>query len=189
MKLLPNQSVLVLVDLQERLIAAMDGQVGTHVIQNVERLVLGAAALNIPVVVTEQYPKGLGSTVEAVLKALAPVPDHRVVEKVHFDATEAPHFAEIWGALAGVRPKRSVILCGMESHICVYQTARGLVNLGHSVHVVDDATCSRSSDNHRLARDLWNRAGAIVSGTETILFDLLGKAGGDAFKAISKAVR
>jgi nicotinamidase-related amidase len=110
------------------------------------------------------------------------------LEKLEFDATKNPAILAHLETLRSAG-KTHVVLTGMEAHICVYQTARGLVSRGFHVQVAGDATASRTKSNATLARKLWSASGATISGTETVLFDLLGKAGGDAFKAISKRLR
>lgn len=188
LRLLPERTVLVVVDVQERLAPAMPSG-GEAAIKNVDRLLEGARVLGLPVVVTEQYPKGLGPSVAPVRDRLAtfaspPVP----LEKTEFDASANA------GVAAALEKQRAAgrthaVVCGMEAHICVYQTARGLVGAGWHVHVPFDACASRAPASADVARSLWERAGAVPSVTETVLFDLLGKAGGDAFKAISQLVR
>lgn len=175
----PAESVLLLVDIQERLLGAMSDAAAARVLNVAETLLIGAAALDVPVVISEQYPKGLGPTAPSLLAHFA----GDAVAKTVFDASEVP---EIRSALEG---RKQVIVAGMEAHICVHQTVRGLKALEFDVTVASDATCSRSDVHHRLAEGLWRESGASVSCGEAILFDWLGKAGGDAFKLISKAIR
>jgi len=183
----PESSLLVVVDIQERLAAAMPHGDRELCVQKVTTLIRGAGLLGIPVLVTEQYPKGLGPTVAPIEEALSSLKDEaRRVEKLEFDACQCEGFA---GALSQSEERKTVILAGMEAHICVWQTARGLLARGLGVHVPSDATCSRVPDNRRIAEGLWARAGATVTCTETVLFDLLGRASGDTFKAISKMIR
>ena len=175
----PAASVLLLVDIQERLLSAMSDASAARVLRVAETLLIGAAALGVPVVVSEQYPKGLGATAPSLVALLrAPA-----VAKTVFDASAVP---EIRNALEG---KTQVIVAGMEAHICVHQSVRGLKAQGFDVTVASDATCSRSEEHHRLAEGLWRDSGASVSCGEAILFDWLGEAGGEAFKSISKAIR
>lgn len=191
----PDTTTLVVMDVQERLVAAMPDEARSEALDNVIRLVQGARILGVPVVVTEQYPTGLGSTVTPVTHALTEFADRpRTVAKVEFNACRDPSFAsaleETWkDRLRAPDDKPGVVLCGMETHICVYQTARALVARGVQVQVPHDAACSRRPDNHRVAQSLIERAGALVTGTETVLFELLGRAGSEEFKAISKLVR
>jgi nicotinamidase-related amidase len=187
LRLRPESTLLLVVDIQERLAQAMPDLERELCIHQATTLVRSAGLLGVPVMVTEQYPKGLGPTVEPLRKALEglPQPEKRV-EKVEFDACRSEPFLS---ELAEVPNARSVILAGMEAHICVYQTARSLVSRGLDVHIALDATCSRSLENRRIAESLWSKVGATVTCTETVLFDLLGRASGDTFKAISKMVR
>jgi nicotinamidase-related amidase len=175
----PAESVLLLVDIQERLLGAMSDGDAARVVRVAETLLIGAAALDVPVVISEQYPRGLGATAAPLLAHFG---GHAVAKTV-FDASAVP---EIRSALEG---RRHVIVAGMEAHICVHQTVRGLKAEGFEVTVASDATCSRAKEHHRLAEGLWRDSGASVSCGEAILFDWLGKAGGDAFKTISKAIR
>ncbi len=138
---------------------------------------------------TEQYPKGLGGTVPALEDRLAALGKPATVrEMIEFDATRNEGTAAALDALRSAG-KTHVVLTGMEAHICVYQTARGLEERGFHVHIASDATQSRAAANEAFARGLWRAAGATVSGTETVFFDWLGNAGGDAFEAISKRLR
>jgi len=186
---------LVVMDVQEKLVAAMAPEVRGSAIDNVIRLVQGARILGIPMVVTEQYPHGLGKTLESVHQALQEVePAPAMIEKVEFDACQEGHFTAAIETAAGSRaaPENggpSIILCGMETHVCVYQTARSLVTRGFDVHVTVDATCCRSAHNHAVAQGLLRELGVSCTSTETVLFDLLGRAGDDDFKSISALVR
>jgi nicotinamidase-related amidase len=191
--LIPDRTALLVIDVQEKLAAAMPAELRVRCIANVERLVRAAAILRLPVLVTEQYPQGLGPTVEPVRDALQGLPQAAViVEKRAFDVCRAASCAAALRSVAGdpqLGSARGLVVAGMEAHICVYQTVRGLVRRGYAVHVASDATCSRNPDHHRIAEGLWTRCGATVSCAETVLFDLLGEGQGEAFKAVSKLVR
>lgn len=183
----PASTGLVVIDIQERLVAAMPPESGAQAIARAERLVEGAKITGLPVLVTEQYPKGLGATVTS-LKEKATGAGATFLEKVEFDATanEAVRAHLLRWRAEG---RTAIVLAGMEAHICVYQTARGLASLGFSVHVAYDAVCSREKANVEVARSLYHYAGAWASSSEVVLFDLVGRAGSDTFKAISKLVR
>ena len=170
-----------LVDWQERLAAAMPPEQCLEGEANAKRLVEGAGILDIPVVTTEQYPRGLGPTVEPLRQLLPSTP----IEKTAFACTAVPAYLE--RLREGQR--RQIVVFGMETHVCIYQTVRQLGGLGYTVHVPVDAVLSRTATNRKVGLDLCQRAGAILTSTETVLFDLLGRAGGDAFKAISRLVR
>jgi nicotinamidase-related amidase len=143
-------------------------------------LVRGAGALGIPIVLTEQYPKGLGSTVPelAGLDELAGV---KPIEKVCFSAAEAEGFD-----LGG---RGQALLCGIESHVCVWQTAHDLLERGVEVHVARDAVSSRTAQNRDLGLERMERSGAVITSVETALFEMLGAAGTPEFKAIQRLVR
>jgi len=139
--------------------------------------------MGLPVVVSQQYPKGLGPTV-AALESIIPPTAHRF-DKVEFSAASG-----LPPQLIGAKDGRDQwIVCGMETHICVYQTARGLVDRGFQVHVASDAACSRTKQNWKVGKKLIEGAGAVITSTETVVFDLLGRAGTEEFKALSKAIK
>lgn len=184
-----GRAALFVVDLQERLIPAMPEEVVGRVLRNTAILIEAAARLGLPIVVSQQYPKGLGATVPAIEDALASAGGagaaiHRF-DKLEFSAAAAPAFL----ALAPKLPRDQWIVTGMEAHVCVYQTVRDLALRGAAVHVAADAVCSRTKANWRLGLGLAERAGAIPTSTEVCVFDLLGRAGGDDFKALSKLIK
>ena len=175
-----DDAVLLVIDIQERLAVAMADR--ERVVANTGHLIAAAQLLGVPVLLTEQYPKGLGPTVPELRAVLADTP---AVEKTTFDCCGEPTFAP-----ALERTGRStVIVCGMEAHICVLQTVLGLLATGMSVHVAADAVCSRNPENARTALELQRDAGAAITCTETVLFQLLGRAGTPEFKAIQARIR
>ncbi len=176
---------LLIVDVQERLIAAMPPDVAAAVERNLITLAATAARFELPVVVSEQYPKGLGRTTPSVAGALESVRGVCFFEKVEFAATAAPAWAEAVGPL----PRKTWLVAGMETHVCVFQTVRALRAAGHDVIVLADAVASRTRTNWQRGLALCEQTGAIAASTETVVFDLLGKAGTDDFKALSKMIR
>jgi nicotinamidase-related amidase len=180
----PASTVLLVVDVQDRLAAAMPPETLERLVKNTGILLDAAKTLGVKVVVSEQYPKGLGPTLPAVASKIAEA-GATPMAKVTFDACSDLAIAR---ALSDHDP-RSVIVVGMETHVCVFQTARELVKRGYATYVVADAVASRTEENRRIGLSLCERAGAIVTATETVCFDWLGQAGSDAFKAISKLVR
>ena len=175
-----DEAVLLVVDIQERLAVAMAER--ERVVANAGHLIAAAKLLGVPVLVTEQYPKGLGPTVPELRAALDPaVP----VEKITFDCCGEPSFAPALEQTG----RSTVIVCGMEAHICVLQTVLGLLATGMIVHVAADAVCSRNPENARTALELQRDAGAVITCTETVLFQLLGRAGTPEFKAIQARIR
>lgn len=186
LRVAPAQANLLIVDVQEKLAAAMPPEAWARCERNILTLVELARRLRLPVVVSEQYPKGLGPTVASVAGALAG-PDLQLqrIEKLTFSCTDAPTFAPILQQ----RPAAQWIVVGMEAHVCVYQTARGLAERGAPVQVPADAVVSRTDANARIGLGLIERAGGIVTATETVVFDALGTAGTDDFRALSKLIR
>jgi nicotinamidase-related amidase len=175
-----DEVVLVIVDIQERLAAVMSER--QKVIDNCLHLIEISKLLSIPVAVTEQYPRGLGPTVNQIREAL---PSYDPDEKITFSCCEDRNFMK---RLHAARRKK-VILTGMETHVCVLQTCIGLLKEGYTVHVVGDAVCSRTKANFRTGIGYMRDAGAVITGTETALFQLLRKAGTEEFKIISKRIR
>jgi nicotinamidase-related amidase len=183
--LTPDSCALLVIDIQERLIAAMPDGARASVERNMITLAATAERFTLPVIVTEQYPRGLGRTTPSVAGALEPVKGVCYFEKVEFAATAAPAWRE---AVAGMN-RRTWIVTGMETHVCVYQTVRALRDAGHVVHVVADAVASRTDANWQNGLDLCERTGAIITNTETVVFDMLGKAGTDDFKVLSRLLK
>lgn len=175
-----EQAALIVVDVQDRLAAVMSER--QKVTANILHLIEAAKLLGLPVVLTEQYPKGLGPTVNEIKEAL---PASEPIEKLTFNCCGEPPFLTKVGALG----KKKVILCGMETHVCVLQTCVGLLREGYDVHVVRDAVCSRTKDNYKTGIEFMRDAGAVITCTETVLFQLLEKAGTDEFKAIVKRIK
>jgi len=171
---------LVIIDIQDRLAAVMKQK--EPVIKNCLHLVEISKLLGIPILVTEQYPKGLGPTVEEIRKALLA---YQPVEKLTFSCCEEPVF------LAEIKKvnKKTLILTGMETHVCVLQTCTGLLKEGFHVHLVKDAVCSRAKENWKSGIGFMRDAGAVITCTETVLFQLLKAAGTEEFKAISKRIK
>lgn len=170
-----TESVLVVIDMQERLVPAMQAPAIT--LKNTKLLLTAAEACKVPSLLTEQYPKGLGSTVPEILWAAG---DSQVFEKMHFSCMEDPQFANAIKQLG----RKQAVLAGMEAHICVVQTAASLHEAGFDVFVVSDATTSRtsSSENASITRLQASNVGIVT--TEMVIFEWLGKAGTREFKSL-----
>jgi len=181
MTLRAKDTVLIIIDVQERLAPAMDAALYERLLANIARLVVGTRALGVPVIVTEQYPKGLGITVAALREVLGEMSPY---EKMVFSAAKDDGIAQRLRALG----RSTAVIVGMETHVCVYQTARDLAATW-KIHVPKDAVASRTHENFEVGLDLIRQAGGIVTSTETVLFDLLERAGTDAFRVVSKLVR
>ncbi len=176
-----EQVVLVVIDVQEKLVPAMDQRICGQVISHINMLLEGFKAMKLPVIATEQYPRGLGNTIEELTGAL----EQKCVEKVAFSCAGEPDFL----AALEKTGARQVVLVGMEAHVCVYQTLIDLVDRGYTVHLVRDAICSRFKSDYQTAISMAPQLGAVLTTTEIALFQLVGVAGGDDFKAVSKLAR
>jgi nicotinamidase-related amidase len=172
----PRRAALVVIDVQEGFRKAVPRF--DQVARASAALVKGANAVGIPIVLTEQYPKGLGNTVPEIAdqlpQSLAPI------EKVCFSAPEAEGFD-----LAG---RDQALVCGIEAHVCVNQTTLDLLDEGVEVHVVRDAVGSRFDEDCEVGLTRAERAGAVITSVETALFELVGRAGTDEFKHVQKVV-
>jgi nicotinamidase-related amidase len=175
-KLDRDRAALVVIDVQEGFRDAVDGFDG--IARATATMIRGAAALDLPVVITEQYPKGLGPTVPEVADSLPA--GIEPIAKTVFSAAAAEGF-ELGG-------REQAIVCGIESHVCVNQTVLDLLDAGMQVHVVADAVGSRSAANRALGLEKAERAGAWTTSVEMALFELLGAAGSDEFKSVQKLV-
>jgi nicotinamidase-related amidase len=176
-----KSAVVVVVDVQERLLPAMPAERLARMFKYVKALVVGARELGIPVLATEQYPKGLGATAPQLREILPEAP----IVKMHFSCGADPAFVSALEATG----RRQVILAGMETHVCVFQTARDLVAHGYEVYVCADAVTSRSDEHRESGLELIRRSGAVVHNVESVLFDLLHAAGTDEFRKIAPLVR
>lgn len=174
-------SVLVVIDVQEKLCQAMDEKVLRHLVKNAGILMDAAEELQMPVVVTEQYVKGLGET----LSELKNRTSEPALEKMAFSCCGDSAFVEKLRSLG----RRQVIIVGMECHVCVLQTVIELLDAGFTVHLVRDAVMSRRKDNWFVGLEAARDAGAVITSTEAVLFQLLKVAGTDEFRKLSKLVR
>jgi len=172
--------VLLVVDVQEKFRGAIPRF--DEIAGNIVRLILTFQMYDLPIIVTEQYPAGLGPTVEPIRKLFSFL---EIVEKMEFSATDNAHF---WPQVNALKADTFVV-CGLETHICVNQTAVKLVEKGMQVHVVADAVASRNVLDHNVALRKMERAGAQIATTEMCMFELTEKAGTESFKNIQRMVR
>lgn len=173
----PARAALVVVDVQEAFRKAVPDF--EQVARAASTLVRGAEAVGIPVVVTEQYPKGLGETVPEVADRLPA--GVGPLEKVAFSAAEADGFELGAG-------RDQALVCGIETHVCVNQTVLDLLGSGTEVHVAEDAVGSRFADSKRVGLQKMEQAGAVLTSVETSLFELVRRAGTEEFKAVQKLI-
>jgi nicotinamidase-related amidase len=180
-KLDRSRAAILIVDVQDRLTPAMPPEALARVVKYGKALIGAGKELGLPVLATEQYPKGLGRTLPELREALPAAP----LEKLHFSCGADPAFA---GALEATG-RRQVVIAGMETHVCVFQTARDLVAMGYEVHVCADAVSSRTEEHRRVGLDLCREAGAVITTAETAIFDLLHQAGTAEFKKVSPLMK
>lgn len=176
-KLIKSQSLLLIIDIQEKLIPVIH----QHEIikRNINVLIQGAEILDIPMVFTEQYPKGLGHTCSDIH-----VNENAVIlEKDTFSCMLTPSIAE------ALQSYKQIVICGTEAHICVLKTALDLLEQGKEVHIIADGVSSRTPDNKHYALERMRQAGAYIETSEMVLFQWLDVAGTTEFKAISKLIK
>jgi nicotinamidase-related amidase len=172
----PHRAALVVVDVQEAFRPAVLDFDRTA--RNVATLVQGARALDVPIALTEQYPKGLGNTVPEVAEHLNGI---EPTEKMCFSAAAADGF--------DIHGRAQALVCGIEAHVCVSQTAHDLLERGIEVHVARDAVTSRTAENLEVGLSKMERAGAVITSVEAALFELLGTAESPAFKRVQGLVK
>ena len=168
-----RDSVFVVIDMQERLVPAM--QAPARTLKNTRLLLAAAQESDVPVLMTEQYPQGLGHTVPDILKAAG---NAQIIPKIHFSCMEEDGFRNTFKALG----RKQAVLAGMEAHICVVQTAASLIEEGYEVFVVSDATASRTIESENACLQRLSASGVGIVTTEMVVFEWLGKAGTPAFK-------
>jgi nicotinamidase-related amidase len=178
-RLTVDSTVALVVDVQEKLMPAIVG--GEQVIAAAGRFVEAMGVLGVPVMVTEQYPAGLGRTCAPVSSCLGDAP---VFEKVRFSGCVEP----VVGRLKALG-RRQVVVAGAETHVCVQQTVLDLLRLGYGVYVLADAVGSRRELDREVAFGRMRQAGAVVTTSESVIFELLGQAGGDIFKRVLQIVK
>ena len=171
-----DQCAVVVVDIQEKLLPPIFEK--ERLLRNSQLLIRLAQILNLPVLATTQYVKGLGSTVPEIAALLPQAP----IDKLEFSCFGSDRFCSQLKHLQGNR--NTVLLCGMESHICVMQTALGALREGYLVHVASDAVSSRTEWNWKIGLERMRAAGAIISSTEMMMYELLQRSGSPAFKEL-----
>ncbi|MCG8323881.1 MAG: hydrolase [Thiotrichales bacterium] len=178
-----DDSVLVVIDIQPKLTAVMPSKVLARLQRNSTLLIRSAGLLNVPVIATEQYPKGLGKIEDEILKLM---PDgSSCFEKTCFSCAGSGEFLQTLRDLN----RKQVILLGMEAHVCIYQTAVQLQQEGYAVYVVIDGVCSRQRENYETALTRMRQAGITTCDTESVMFEWLRDASHPEFKTISALLR
>ena len=175
-----ENSALVVVDIQEKLARAMHSK--EKLIEYSVKLIQGMKVLDVPIITTEQNPKGLGLTVPAITAELT---GNKPVVKLSFSCCDEKAFVQKLKAIK----RNQIVLAGIEAHVCVYQTALDLISMGYEVEVAVDCIDSRSEENKKMALQKMVMAGVGLTSMEMILFDLLKVAEGTKFKEILKIVK
>lgn len=178
-----KNSLLVVIDVQEKLASVIHQQEALQ--KNIDRLIRGCHLLGVPAIVTEQYPRGLGSTTGILQSSLRETYGLSAIQKMCFSAGGSEEF------MSAIRSsgRRQVLVCGIETHVCVYQTVKDLLDAKFEITLIADAVSSRTVSNRDIAIARMERDGAKLSSTEMALFELTVNAGTDEFKAISKLVK
>jgi nicotinamidase-related amidase len=173
-----SDSCLLIIDIQERLFNSMEYDIRKNAVKNTGILIETAKAFNMPIVLTEQYSKGLGPTIPDIK---GKIPEVEPLDKTHFNCM---HEDAIFQKITSLG-KSTVIVCGIETHICVLYTVLSLLDKGMNVVVASDAACSRRKHEWKMAIKAMRAAGAIIYPTETISFMFMGKSGTEEFKRLS----
>ncbi|NTW56168.1 MAG: hydrolase [Chlorobiaceae bacterium] len=176
----PNQTLFLIIDVQGKLAHTVSAPEALET--NIKKLIRACQVLEVPILVTEQYPKGLGHTIEPIMALLE---GNEPVEKLSFSCCGTNDFMKKLRSFN----RNDILIAGIETHVCVYQTAVELLDFGYNVHLVADAVSSRTEENRQLGIRCIEKAGASVTSTEMAIFELLRIAEGDRFKAISKIVK
>lgn len=171
----PEQCALVVIDIQEKLLPPIFQK--EQLVRNTQLLIRLAGILKIPIILTTHYSKGLGNTVPELASLL---PETRAIEKLAFSCFGSEVFCATLKRLPGNR--NTVVLCGMESHICVAQTALAALREGYLVHVASDAVSSRTRWNWKVGLERMRDAGAVISSTEMVIYETLRLSGTSSFK-------
>lgn len=176
-----ENSILLIIDIQEKLANVMDRK--EEILKNTNILINAFQLFEIPIIVTEQYPEGLGKTKEAISDKFNN--EVKIFDKITFSGYRGKIKKEI-----DKLNRKKVVIVGMETHICVYQTAMELFNAGYEVYIVKDGCCSRTEENRQNGFELIEKLGeGVLTNTETVVYEIMEKAGTDEFKEILKLIK
>lgn len=173
----PDQSALLVIDIQQKLLPPIFQR--EQLVRNAQLLIRAAGILKIPALVSTQYAKGLGPTVPEIASLL---PASQPIDKTEFSCLGSDHFCAALKALPAAR--NTLLVCGMESHICVAQTALAALRQGYVVHVASDAVSSRTEWNWKVGLERMRAAGAVISSTEMMIYELMRSSSSAAFKEL-----
>jgi len=177
----PEECTLAVIDIQEKLLPPI--WESERMVRNAQFLIRMASAMNLPVLVSTQYAKGLGQTIPEIASLL---PNVNVIDKLEFGCFGN---GEYCSAVSKLTDRNTLLLCGMETHICVMQTALGALNQGMNIHVAADAVSSRTELNWKLGLNRMQAAGAVISSTEMMVYELMGKSGTATFKEMLRWIK
>ncbi len=179
-KMKKEDTILLIVDIQEKFVSVIKNI--DNVVSNVVKLIKAFNVIDVPIIVTEQYSNGLGSTVENIRKELK---SYKPMEKIEFNCFGNTEFDKV------IKNKniKNIVLCGIESHICVTQTLIDGISKGYNIYLVKDAVSSRKESDLDIAIERAKQEGAKIASTEMIVFQLLKKAGTKEFKEIQKIIK
>jgi len=181
MKLLDKENTgLLVIDVQEKLMEVMGQK--QRVIDNIIRLLHLSKLFNLPVILTEHYRKWLGPTLPLIVETL---PSYDPINKMHFNCCDVDAFNDRLNS----EGFRNIIITGVESHICIFQTCVSILERGYNVHVPQDAVDSRTDENWRVGLRLMEKAGALITSTEAVIYQILKKAGTKEFNKMLKIIR
>ena len=180
MKITSENSVLVVIDIQEKLFPAMSES--ELLLDTTLKLVKGIDTLGIPILLTEQYPKGLGRTVNEIREL---IPNVNVIEKRSFSCCANDDFMNVLKMV----DRKQVLVCGIEAHVCVFQTCLDLIDAGYDVYLVADAVSSRKTDDRELALRVLEKENVMLRSVEMALFELLQTSRHEKFKTISRIIK
>ena len=172
-----GNTALIVIDIQEKFIPTIKDL--DKIIENTIKLIKSFQIIKIPILITEQYPKGLGKTVEKIRNELR---NYKPIEKISFNCFDEKRFK--------INKKiKNLVICGIESHVCVTQTILAAIEKGFTVYLVKDAISSRKTSNYKIALERAKQEGALIASTEMIIFQLMQKAGTKEFKEIQKIIK
>ncbi len=180
MRIVQHDTAAVIIDIQEKLLPHMHE--GEIILQNCLKFIEGLQILSVPMIVTQQYTKGLGPTVPSIVQMFS---DFNYIEKLSFSCFEEPYFAEQIKRLG----MSNIILFGIETHVCVLQTCIDLIKAGFKPVIVEDCVSSRKPNDKHFALERMRQEGASITTLETILFEITRHAGTEQFKKISRIVK
>ena len=180
MRISRDQTAGLVIDLQEKLFPVMTGK--GALLKNSLLLIRGLQILGVPLIVTQQYTKGLGETIPSIAKEIR---EFSFIEKRDFSCCGEP---EVWKKLRELEA-RNILICGIESHVCVLQTALDLKAAGYNPVIVTDAVSSRFESNLELAKERFRHEGIMMTSAESLLFELLGTSSAVEFKAVSNLIK